>query len=214
MNNEANYEGIQQKFAFTYRLTLKHSDGTTTSYSTSDIRQYSGMSQLEFNTRDEIYTLTAEYRAEMMMDGDEYSEDVDITLQPQVSVVIMDQSTGYVKAIAGGRGEKTASLSLNRATNTFRQPGSTFKVLASFAPAIDACGDTLATTFYDEPYTTMVDGSEWTPKNWYSSSKYAGYANIRQGIVYSMNILAVRCLVEDVTPELAYRYVENFGTTP
>ena len=211
VNNEANYEGIQQKFAFTYRLTLKHSDGTTTSYSTSDIRQYSGMSQLEFNTRDEISALTAEYRAEMMMEGDEYSEDVDITLQPQVSVVIMDQSTGYVKAIAGGRGEKTASLSLNRATNTFRQPGSTFKVLASFAPAIDACGDTLATTFYDEPYTTMVDGSEWTPKNWYSSSKYAGYANIRQGIVYSMNILAVRCLVEDVTPELAYRYVENFG---
>mgnify|MGYP002235935850 CR=1 FL=1 len=47
--------------------------------------------------------------------------------QPQSSMVIIDQHTGYVKALVGGRGEKTASLTLNRATDTYRQPGSTFK---------------------------------------------------------------------------------------
>lgn len=208
--NEENYQEIDQKYAFTYRLVITHSDGTSNAYGTSDIRKFSDRDHLEFDTREEIYALAEEFRNEYLMEGDEYSENVDITLQPQVSVVVIDQTTGQVKAIAGGRGEKTASLSLNRATNTFRQPGSTFKVLASFAPAIDAKGDTLATTFYDEPYTTNIDGAEYSPKNWYKN-KYAGYANIRAGIVYSMNILAVRCLVEDVGTELAYQYVENFG---
>ena len=63
-------------------------------------------------------------------------------LQPQVSFVIMDQKTGQVKAISGGRGTKTASLTLNRATDTTRQPGSTFKVITAFAPALDTCGAT------------------------------------------------------------------------
>ena len=58
----------------------------------------------------------------------------------------MDQKTGYVKAIVGGRGEKTRSLTLNRATSTKRQPGSCFKVLTSYAPALDTAGYTLAST--------------------------------------------------------------------
>ena len=49
----------------------------------------------------------------------------------------MDQYTGEVKAIVGGRGEKTASFSLNRATDSYRQPGSCFKPLGVYAPAID-----------------------------------------------------------------------------
>ena len=54
------------------------------------------------------------------------------TLQPQASLTVIDQSTGEVKAIVGGRGDKTASKTLNRATDTTRQPGSTFKILAAF----------------------------------------------------------------------------------
>ena len=43
----------------------------------------------------------------------------------------MEQETGYVKAIVGGRGNKEASLTLNRATATTRQPGSTFKIITT-----------------------------------------------------------------------------------
>ena len=64
---------------------------------------------------------------------------------------IIDPSTGYVKALIGGRGEKAASLTLNRATDTTRQPGSTFKILSTYAPALNEKGMTLATTFEDEP---------------------------------------------------------------
>lgn len=146
---------------------------------------------MNFRSKDEIYQLIQEFEASVMADGDVVLDDTpDITLQPQVSATVIDQSNGHVLAITGGRGEKTTSLSLNRATNTRRQPGSTFKVLTSFAPAIDAMGQTLASTYYDEPYS--YGGHSF--RNWYSSSRYAGYANIRQGIIYSMNIVAVKCL--------------------
>ncbi len=210
--NESNYSGINQKYSFTYQVTIVHSDNTSNTYYTQSVKNFSGLTYLEFDTKTEIEELIESFKKSVMADGDVASaESLDITLQPQVSVVVMDQSTGYVKAIAGGRGEKTASLSLNRATNTFRQPGSTFKVLAAFAPALEEGVATLATTYYDEPYTVTWEGTTWSPSNWYSSKKYAGYANIRQGIIYSMNIIAVRCLVESVGVDTAFEYVENFG---
>ena len=130
-------------------------------------------------------------------------------LQPQVSFVLMDQHTGYVKAVNGGRGTKEISLSLNRATNTLRQPGSTFKVLTAFAPALDTCGATLSTVYYDAPYTV----GQKTFRNWYAKKGYMGYSTIRDGIVYSMNIVAVRCMMETVTPQLGVEYARNFGIT-
>ena len=91
-----------------------------------------------------------------------------------------------------------------------RQPGSVFKVITCFAPAIDTCGATLGTVYYDAPYT--VDTK--TFRNWYSSGPgYLGYSNIREGIIYSMNIVAVRCMMETVTPQLGIEYAKNLGIT-
>ncbi|WP_434310964.1 transglycosylase domain-containing protein [Hominifimenecus sp. rT4P-3] len=207
VSNPENYEESVTQYSFTVKITIKHPDETTTSYTENDIKKYYEK-KLDFPNQDEIYALIQEFEESVMEEGDVVLNDKpDITLQPQTSAVVIDQSTGHVLAITGGRGAKTTSLSLNRATNTRRQPGSTFKVLTSFAPAIDAMGQTLASTYYDEPYT--YNGK--TFKNWYSSSKFAGYANIRQGIVYSMNIVALKCLVETVSPNLGFEYAENFG---
>lgn len=63
-----------------------------------------------------------------------------MTVQVQSSFVLMDQSTGYVLALSGGRGEKKTSRSFNRATQSTRQPGSVFKTIAVFLPALDSCG--------------------------------------------------------------------------
>ncbi len=207
INNPENYEDSVTQYSFTVRITIQHPDESTTTYTEQDIREYYG-ENLNFRNQDAIYQLIQEFEASVMAEGDVVLDDTpDITLQPQVSATVIDQSTGHVLAITGGRGEKTTSLSLNRATNTRRQPGSTFKVLTAFAPAIDAMGQTLASTYYDEPYT--YDGHSF--RNWYSSSRYAGYANIRQGIIYSMNIVAVKCLVDTVTPALGFDYAEAFG---
>lgn len=67
-------------------------------------------------------------------------------------MTVMDQRTGYVKAIVGGRGEKTASLTFNRATDNYSQPGSTFKILSAYGPALDLGKITLATVIKDEPF--------------------------------------------------------------
>ncbi len=211
INNPDNYSAA--KFSVEYRLSVTHADGTTEHYSEETMKKYhrevvkdnyTGL----YNSEDAVLQDVEAFKAYILQEGDEIiGERMQTTLQPQASFVIMDQATGQVKAISGGRGEKTASLTLNRATNTLRQPGSCFKVITSFAPALDACGATLGTVYYDAPYTVGTK----TFKNWYNLGKYQGYANIRSGIVFSMNIVAVRCLVETVTPQLGVEYAQNLG---
>ena len=214
VNNPDNYDVVY--YSVDYRLSIQHEDETVTNYSDetmktyyrTDLRQtsYDGL----FKTKEEADAAIAAYKSAMTKEGDTVlGEVVYYILQPQVSFVLMDQHTGYVKAVNGGRGTKEISLSLNRATNTLRQPGSTFKVLTAFAPALDTCGATLSTVYYDAPYTV----GQKTFRNWYAKKGYMGYSTIRDGIVYSMNIVAVRCMMETVTPQLGVEYARNFGIT-
>ena len=123
-------------------------------------------------------------------------------------LTIEDQETGYIVALVGGRGTKTASRTLNRATDTVRQPGSTFKVLSTYAPALDSAGFTLATVLNDAPFNY----SNGRPvSNWYGES-YRGLTTVRTAIKDSMNIIAVKTMTL-ITPQLAYDYLLNFGFT-
>lgn len=214
VNDESNYDVVY--YSVDYRLSVQHSDGTTTHYSDENMKTYfrneGGRSAFDglFDSKEEAAEAIETYKAAVLKEGDTVlGESTYYVLQPQLSFVLMDQSTGYVKAISGGRGEKEISRSLNRATNTVKQPGSTFKVITTFAPAIDTCGDTLASVYYDAPYTV---GSK-TFRNWYGGKGYMGYSSIRDGIVYSMNIVTVRCLMETVSAELGVEYARNFGIT-
>ena len=212
VNNPDNYDTA--KHSVTWRYTLKHDDGSIVNYSEKDlIRWMKEVKGISFNglfsSEDSAKSYVEQYKAELVRDTDkELGEQFFTTLEPQVSFVLMDPHTGQVKAISGGRGEKRYSLSLNRATGTLRQPGSTFKLITSFAPAIDLYGATLATPFYDTAYTI---GNK-TFKNWYSSG-FLGYQTIRDGIIYSLNIIAVRCLMEQLNPHEGRLYAENLGIT-
>lgn len=214
VNNPANYDVVY--YSVDYRLSVQHEDGTTTNYSTESMKSYFkndlGKSSYNglFNSKEEATEAIETYKTAMVKEEDTVlGESIHYILQPQISFVLMDHTTGYVKALSGGRGTKEVSLSLNRATNTLRQPGSTFKVITAFAPALDTCGATLSTVYYDAPFTV---GSK-TFRNWYSNKGYLGYSTIRDGIVYSMNIVAVRCMMETVSPQLGVEYARNFGIT-
>ena len=214
VNNPDNYDVVY--YSVDYRLSIQHEDETVTNYSDETMNTYYrtdlGQTSYDglFKTKEEADAAIAAYKSAMTKEGDTVlGEVVYYILQPQVSFVLMDQHTGYVKAVNGGRGTKEISLSLNRATNTLRQPGSTFKVLTAFAPALDTCGATLSTVYYDAPYTV----GQKTFRNWYAKKGYMGYSTIRDGIVYSMNIVAVRCMMETVTPQLGVEYARNFGIT-
>ncbi len=211
VNNPDNYPVT--KYSVEYRLSVKHADGQTEHFNHGHIRNWH-RDVLHEASFDSLYGSEEAARADienfkaylLKADDEIVGETVNFSLQPQVSFTLIDQNTGEVKAISGGRGQKTANLTLNRATDVPQQPGSTFKVISSFAPAIDACGATLGTVFYDAPYTV---GNK-TFSNW-GSWNYQGYSSIREGIIYSMNIVAVRCMMERVTPQLGVEYAQNFG---
>jgi penicillin-binding protein 1A len=212
VNDPANYDSV--KYSVDWRLTVRHKDGSIVNYSEKDLLRYMReILGMNFNglflQQDSAKEYIKKYKAQLLSDTDEIvGETYNTRLEPQVSVVLMDPHTGEVLAINGGRGEKTQSLTLNRATNTLRQPGSTFKVLSAFAPAIDKYGATLATPYYDAEYTI----GDKTFKNWYSGG-YLGYQTIRDGVQYSLNIVAVRCLMETVQPANGLAYARSLGIT-
>ena len=207
----SNYPDYVQ-YALDYALTVQNPDGEDVNYSKEMLRLYFQNEDPEFDllfdSQEEGQSYVDRYKEHVLADGSTVvSERVSFAPQPQSSMSIIDQHTGYVKAIIGGRGEKTASLTLNRATDTTRQPGSTFKILSTYAPALNEKGMTLATTFEDEPYN-YPDGS---PVN-NASKSYGGTTTIRRAIQNSINVVAVKCL-EEVTPELGLQYLDNFGFT-
>ena len=147
-----------------------------------------------------------------MKDGDTIvngSETVTYTLQPQAALTIIDQSTGNVKALVGGRGDKTANKTLNRAADTTRQPGSTFKIIAAYAPALDAGGLTLASVQDDAPYN-YGSGQGGAVNNY--DNRYRGFTTLREAITNSINIVTVKTLAQ-IGPSLGYDYICDFGIT-
>ena len=164
---------------------------------------------LIYSSQDEAYIDIEFYKEAILGPDDEvFSETISLTPQPQVSLVVEDQSTGYVVAMVGGRGPKSGSRTLNRATDTVRQPGSTFKIVSTYAPALDSANLTLATVIDDAPFN-YANGRP--VGNWYGE-EYRGISSLRTGIRDSMNIVTVKALTW-ITPQLGFDYLINFGFT-
>ena len=108
--------------------------------------------------------------------------------QPQSAMVVLDPNNGELKGIVGGRGEKTGSLTLNRATQSLRQPGSTIKPIGVYAPAIEEGLVTPGTVVKDEKITI----GNWSPTNFYPGFK--GDVTVRYAIEQSINTVAVKVL--------------------
>lgn len=212
-SNEENYpEGT--KWQLSYELTILKADGSYENHSSEMFKAYwqengNPSYNLLYTTQEDAYADIDTYKAAVCESGDEvYADKISLVPQPQVSLTIEDQRTGYIVALVGGRGTKEGSRTLNRATNTVRQPGSTFKVVSTYAPALDSAGLTLATIMNDAPFS-YADG---TPvRNWYGET-YRGLTSLREGIRESMNIVAVKTLTQ-ITPQLGYDYLLNFGFT-
>ena len=214
VNNMANYPA-NPKTSFSMTLTIQKKDGefkyydeqTMLSYYQSSNKDYT----INFASEEEALAAVEKYKTDIMEKGDtvpENGQTVTYTIQPQAALTVIDQKTGEVKAMGGGRGEKKANRTLNRATDSVRQPGSTFKVLAAFAPAIDTGQMTLASVQDDAPYAY----SNGTPLKNYNN-KYGGFTTIREAITQSINVVTVKTL-SDIGIDTGFDYLEdNFGFT-
>ena len=208
MNNDANFPWLKE-YGLSYALTVTRADGTIENYGSESVEAYRentyGIENaLIFSSEDAARAMVEEWKATIAQEGDTYDERITITPQPQASVTIIDQATGQIKAMVGGRGAKETSQSLNRAyRGSTRQPGSCFKILATYAPALDTNQITLASVFDDRPWH-YSNGTEF--KN--VGNKYYGNVTVREAIAQSMNSVAVQT-IQQIGPQLGYEYAKN-----
>ena len=214
--NDPGYYPDNTELSISYSLAVKDTKGNVNYYSHYGLLDYykkdKGQSNftLIFKDKDDAQTYIDEYKNSILANGGEVvSESVSYIVQPQKSFTIMDQHTGQVKVIVGGRGDKTASKTLNRATDTTRQPGSTFKILAAYSAALDAGGLTLASVQDDAPYTYA--GANGKSVNNYDR-RYRGFTTLREAITDSINIVTVKTLAQ-AGVSLGWQYVQEYGFT-
>ncbi|MCC8082245.1 MAG: PBP1A family penicillin-binding protein [Lachnospiraceae bacterium] len=211
INDNSNYD-ISEEVSFSYELTIQTDDGSVENYSEQTmltwLKAEKSIYSLNFSSEEEAMEAIDEYREAILLGGGTVlAENVTYTVQPQASMTVIDQSTGEVKALVGGRGEKTASKTLNRASDTTAQPGSTFKILTTYAPALDQGLITLATTMVDEEIT-YANGK--TVNN--ADGKYRGTVTIRKAIKDSINVIAIKTSRELTIAE-CYQSALDFGIT-
>ena len=170
-------------YQLSYQLSVENEDGEVTNYNEQTLKSY----YRESNSSFDIY----------------------FTDKKEARKLIRQYRKRHVQAIVGGRGKKIANRTLNRATGSLRQPGSTFKILSTYVPALDTAGMTLATVQDDAEY--YYPNTNTRVRNWNGSS-YNGLTPLREAIVSSMNIVTVKTL-EQVTPQTGYDYLLNLGFT-
>lgn len=118
------------------------------------------------------------------------------TYKMQGSAVCIDNKTGYVVAIVGGRSQETEGYSLNRAFQSFRQPGSSIKPLIVYTPTLER-GSAASTTVHDYKF-------KGGPSN--SDGSYSGYISLRYAVEKSKNTVAWQ-LFETLKPEVGLQYL-------
>ncbi len=199
------------KYMLSYKLSVINEDGTTSNYDSNSLANWlieqDWDADLMYSSKDDAYGDIEEFRNSMIANPDKqkYTESVSLAPQPEISLTIEDQSTGHVLAMVGGRGDKSANRTLNRATDTLRQPGSTFKIITTYAPALETGEFTLASSEDDAPYSY---DSGVPVRNWYKG--YRGLSTLREGIVQSMNIVTVKVLSE-LGPRVGFDFAQQFG---
>src|SRR6202048_576321 len=127
---------------------------------------------------------------------------------PQAAMLAIDNPTGEIKAMVGGYSFEDSKF--NRATQAFRQVGSSFKVYV-YADALEK-GATPFDTILDAPFTTVSGGQAYSPKNY--DEKFEGTITLRRALAGSRNVPAVK-LAERVGISSVVDVTRRFGiSTP
>lgn len=218
---DESYYPSDSEWLLEYRLSVEDASGKQTHYNESHLKKYfnnqdeantsSKQFDLYFKKQENATPYIEEYKQSIVNQGyTVVAETISFKPQPQISFTLTDQHTGEVKAIVGGRGQKVGNRTLNRATTSLRSPGSTFKILSTYLPALDTNGMTLATVFDDSKY--FYPDKPTREVNNTNSSKFGGLTTIRSAIKGSVNVVAVKALAE-VTPQVGLDYLKKLGFT-
>ncbi len=132
-------------------------------------------------------------------------------VQPEAAMVIIDNATGNVAGLVGGLGKQTVSRGLNRATKSFRQPGSAIKPLSVYSLALENGFITYGSSLDDTPHSYSEALGRMWPQN--TPNRFEGFTTLENAISTSKNTTAVK-LLEKLTPALSYRFLtEKYNFT-
>lgn len=120
----------------------------------------------------------------------------------QGAAVCIDNETGRVVAIVGGRSQKTSGYTLNRAFQSFRQPGSSIKPVIVYTPSLER----------DYTPNSTVNDHRFAggPSN--ANGRYSGYISLRYAVEQSKNTIAWQ-LFDELTPEVGLQYLLDMHFT-
>lgn len=127
--------------------------------------------------------------------------------RPEAAVVMLQPSTGQVRAMVGGR-ERTGMREYNRAADAQRQPGSAFKPFVAYLPALEA-GVSPATILDDAPASLTTDQTSVWPENF--DFRYRGLVSVRYAVEHSLNPVAVRAMRRGGGPASGLGTAVRFG---
>lgn len=189
----------QGGFQFCYQFTEEGAKDTylgyySESYNFWQQKLYTGGYRVYTSLDPEKQKLLLQTVQNQLAEFDEKNENGIYALQGSATCV--DNETGRVVAIVGGRGETTVGYSLNRAFQSFRQPGSSIKPLIVYTPWLER-------GYF--PDTIVVDEKfPGGPRN--ANYVYSGKITLRRAVEVSKNTVAWK-LFEELTPEVGLSYV-------
>ncbi len=149
------------------------------------------------------YLETQKYK---LKDND--GNDVEIDNMEDIGAVLMDNRTGAILGMVGGRDPQNSKK--NKATRMKRQPGSTMKPVLAYGPAIEERILQPATVIDDAPLLLKNNGANYYPLNW--NNKFQGMITAREALVQSYNIPAIKTYL-NVGPEVGLGYLKEMGVT-
>lgn len=213
INTDSYYPDTARSYLSYYLVVSQN--GTKKEYSEIDVKNYYMEEKgkdisLYFKKTGKPQKYIRKFKKFILKEGCEVlAEKIQLIKQPQTSFVLIEQATGQVKAIVGGRGKKEANIDVNRATELKRQPGSSLAMLSTYAPALDTSGITLGNVEDDTSY--FYPGTNTRVRKW-EGSPYHGLMTLRRAITGSENIPAVKTL-EKVSVQTGYEFLKKFSLT-
>lgn len=194
--------------------------GTNTWYTDEVINEASALLAEKYNVSTDIatkmlysggYSIVTAQDKSVQAVLDKYYQDMTSTsifpvsnvINIESSMIVMDPHNGNILGLVGGRGEKTQNRLFNLATDAVRQPGSAFKPVAVYAPAMEAGVINYGSVFDDIPFnfgTETTDDSGKViyshPTGWprNSNNAYRGLTTVEYAIAMSKNTIAVHVL--------------------
>ncbi|MBO5486827.1 MAG: penicillin-binding protein, partial [Eubacterium sp.] len=198
-------KALMKKNGFEFKYSFE-SDSERDAYEEEYDEAYDTAQQMLKNNGYRIYTsidLTKQKKLQSAINENLSSfkeKGTDGMYEMQGSAVCIDNKTGRVVAIVGGRSQKTQGYSLNRAFQSYRQPGSTIKPIIVYTPTLER-GSTANTTVNDHRF-------QGGPQN--SSGRYYGYVSLRFAVEQSLNTVAWQ-LFQKLTPEVGLDYLTQMN---